>query len=68
MALEPHDPAFVIHDAIMHVKAIAQKIPDLPDRTRHGYGLSPELPLSWPDLMAGLTQNPVIQKGEEAHG
>ena len=35
---------------------------------KNRYGLGAELPLSWPDLMAGLIQNPITDKGEEAHG
>ena len=35
---------------------------------KNRYALPAEIPLSWADLMAGLIQNPSIQKGDETHG
>jgi len=35
---------------------------------KNRYSLPPELPLSWPPLMAGLTHSTVSETGEEAHG
>ena len=35
---------------------------------KNRYGLPAELPLSWPALMASLTQEPSQKEGEETHG